>query len=359
MHLRPDAGPAGPPRLEPFLDELAEEERERTHIAGRAEEERREGLTVSDPAALGLDRRGRQVRPRGVARQQIADAGPVVRKQALSVRDARSDQGRIGGIARCHQVFAVSLIPAEGWDPIVVAVQDPGLAARRHRRQDRLPARQLVAAVADHAGHRVDRAGAHPAGQDRMGEAIDLDDHQAWLVRMASRSLDHQPLDQRAVIRAAAVDPEDRRQDRVDDRVDERADQRGPEAVHVDAGGPLGHHDERDHLEDEHEDADQDQRDRGRQREDNRPDGGVEQRDQDDRHHRVLRTIDGHPRQHPGGGQERDRRHDQGDHESLEQSGTSALPFPENPQLRRVEVCQSADHRGTPLSIVTNAVGTG
>ena len=31
-------------------------------------------------------------------------------------------------------------------------------------------------------GHRVDGAGAHPAGEDRMGEPVDLDDHEARLV---------------------------------------------------------------------------------------------------------------------------------------------------------------------------------
>ena len=186
-------------------------------------------------------------------------------------------------------MLAVALVPAEGRDPVVVAVQDPRLAARRHRRQDRLPLRQLVAAVADQAGHRVDRARAHPAGQDRMGEAVDLDDHQARLVGVARRPLDQELLDEQAVVRAAAVDPEDRGQDRVDDREDERADQRGHEAVDVDARGPLGDDEERHHLEDQDEDRDQDQRDRGRQREDHGSDDRVEQGDEDHREGRARR----------------------------------------------------------------------
>ena len=173
-------------------------------------------------AALGLDRRGRQVRPGRVAGHQVADARAVVREQALAVRDRDYDQRRVDRVARGHQVLAVALVPAEGRDAVVVAVEDAGLAARRHRRQDRLPARQLVAAVADPAGHRVDRAGAHPAGEDRVGEPVDLDDHEARLVGVARRALDQQALDQQPVVRAAAVDAEDRGQDRVDDRVDER-----------------------------------------------------------------------------------------------------------------------------------------
>ena len=246
-------------------------------------------------------------------------------------------------------MLAVAFVPAEGGDAVVVAVQDAGLAARRHRRQDRLPARQLVAAVADPVGHRVDRAGAHPAGQDRMGQPVDLDDDQARLVGMALRALDEQPLDEEAVVRAATVDAEDRRQDRVDDRVDERRDQGRPEAVDVDARRPLGDHDERDDLEDEHEDADEDERDPRGEGEDDRSDGGVEQRDEDDGECRVDRPVDGQPGHDPGGREERDGRDDEGDDEPLEQRDRAAAPLPEDADLRRVEVPQA--HRRSPPSV--------
>ena len=83
-------------------------------------------------------------------------------------------------------------------------------------------------------------------------------------------ALDEQALDEQPVERAAAVDPEDRGQDRVDDRVDERADERGQEPVDVDAGRPLGDHEERDDLEDEDEDAGQDERTGGDERQQDR-----------------------------------------------------------------------------------------
>ena len=158
VHLRPDARTSGAPGLRELLEELAEEQRERAQVAARAEEERHERLAVADAAALGLDRGRRQVRPRRVARHQVADAGAVVGEQALAVGDAGHDQLRVGRVAGGHQVLAIPLVPAERGDAVVVAVEDPGLAAGGHRRQDRLPARQLVAAVADQAGHRVDRA---------------------------------------------------------------------------------------------------------------------------------------------------------------------------------------------------------
>ena len=49
------------------------------------------------------------------------------------------------------------------------------------------------------------------AGQDRIGEPVDLDDHEAGLVGLRTAPLDEQRLDQQPVVRATAVDPEDRR----------------------------------------------------------------------------------------------------------------------------------------------------
>ena len=91
-----------------------------------------------------------------------------------------------------------------------------------------------------------------------MGQTVDLDDDQARLVGVALRPLDEQPLDEQAVVRAAAVDPEDRGEDRVDDRVDERPDEGGPEGIDMDARRPLGDDDERDDLQDEDEDRHED-----------------------------------------------------------------------------------------------------
>ena len=330
MHLRPDAGASRAAGLVLLLDDLAEEHGERTEIAGRAEEERHERLAVADPAALGLDGRGGQVRPRRVAGHQVADAGAVVRQQALAIRDARHDQRRVGRVARRHQVLAVAFVPAEGRDAVVVAVQDAGLAARRHRRQDRLPLRQLVAAVADHARHRVDRSGAHPAGQDRVGEPVDLDDHEARLVGMALRALDEQSLDEEPVIGAAAVDAEDRGQDRVDDGVHERGDQGGPEPVDVDARRPLDDDDERDDLEHEDQDPDQDERDRRGERQDDRPDGCVEQGEKDDGQRGARESVDGEARHQPGRHQERDDR----DRERQDEPAQSAPDHRATPRAR-------------------------
>ncbi len=316
-------------------------------VAGRAEEERRERLAVTDPAALGLDGGRGQVRSSRITCDQVADAGPVVRQQALAVGDARDDQGRVGGVARRHEVLAVALVPAEGRDAVVVAVEDARLTGRRHRGQERLPARQLVGPVPDPACHRVDRPGADPAGKDRMCQPVDLDDHQAGLVRVPLRSLHHQALDEHAVVGAAAVDTQDGGQDSVDDRVDERADQRDQEPGDMDAGCPLRDHQERNHLEDQDQDPRQHERDRRSQDQKHRADGRVEQGHQDHRERGVGRAFDRHPWvQDPDRPEERHRRHEQGDDQPLDKRDRTALPVPEHADLRRVELDETT--HGSP-----------
>ena len=179
-------GPPRPPRLDQLLEELAEEQRERAQVAGRAEEER-PGTPCCRrcPATSVLDRRGREVRPRRVAGHQVADAGAVVREQALAVRDAagRSRAASTGLLetircwrSRSYQRNAgiPSLLPCRmpAW---LADVIDGRIASQRDSLW--LPSRTQPR-------HRVDRAGPHPAGEDRVGEPVDLDDHEARLVRV-------------------------------------------------------------------------------------------------------------------------------------------------------------------------------
>ena len=139
MHLRHDARAPRPPRLVALLDELAQEQRERPEVPGRAEEEAHERLALAEAPRALRERRRREVGPRRVAGHEVADADAVVRQQALAVRHPAHDLGGVGRVARDHQPLAVPLVPAEGRDAVVVAVEDAGLAGRRHRRQDRLP----------------------------------------------------------------------------------------------------------------------------------------------------------------------------------------------------------------------------
>ena len=156
MHLWPDRRPAGSGGLEQLLHELAEEQGERAEVATRAQEEAHERLALADPLRLVLDGGGRQVGAGGITGDEVADARAVVREQALAVRDPADDLTGIDRVARDHEVLTVALVPPEGRDPVVVAMEDAGLAAVVID-GGRLPARQLVAAVADPVGHRVDR----------------------------------------------------------------------------------------------------------------------------------------------------------------------------------------------------------
>ena len=189
VHLRPDPGAARPARLDPLLDELAEEQRERAQVAGRAEEERRGTPCCRRcPATSALIAAVVRYDARRVAGHQVADAGAVVRQQALAVRDARgrsrpASAGLLETIrcwrSRSYQRKAgmPSLLPwrMPAW---LADVIDGRIASQRDSLW--LPSRIQL-------GHRVDRAGAHPAGEDRVGEPVDLDDHEAGLVGLARR----------------------------------------------------------------------------------------------------------------------------------------------------------------------------
>ena len=169
------------------------------------------------------------------------------------------------------------LVPAEGRDPVVVAVQDPRLAGRGGRRQERLPAVEVVAAGADPAGEVGDPAGPDLPGQDRLGEAVDLDDDQPGLVgRRHALAAGHHLLHEDGEVGIIAGDREDRRQERVYDRVDERGHQGRDDPAHLEVADEDRQHQERDDLEDEGGDRHGDDRDAGEQGQEHGPDEDVE-----------------------------------------------------------------------------------
>ena len=237
MHLRLDARPPGPPRLDPLLEELAEEQRERAQVAGRAEEEAQERLAVADALRLVLDGRRREVRPRRVAGHEVADARAVVREQALAVRQPADDlarrrrdcstpsgaagRARTSGTPGCRRCCRGGSRP--GWRTSSTAGSPPSATACACRSRT-----QRAIVLTEPARIRPARIGwARPSIW--MITRPGLSDC-APSPASTSRLLDEQPVEG-----VAAVDAEDRREDRVDDRVDERADERREEAVDVDA----------------------------------------------------------------------------------------------------------------------------
>ena len=61
-------------------------------------------------------------------------------------------------------------------------------------------------------GHGVDRARPDAGREDRVGEPVDLDDHEARRVGLLLRPLRQQARDEEAEVGSAAVDAEDRRE---------------------------------------------------------------------------------------------------------------------------------------------------
>ena len=197
-----------------------------------------------------------------------------------------------------------------------------------------------MASVANPARDRVDRSGSNAGGEDRVGEAIDLDDHQGGLVGLRRRSLGHEARDQQAEVRPVAIDPEDRRQQRVEGREHERPDQGGEEPVHLDALCQRGDHEKREDLQEEDEDPQQQQRTRSDECQEDRADDGVEEGHEDDRDDRISETPDRDPGEEPRRQHERDGRDEQGDHQALEQRPRATPPLPQDAGLGRVEVDQ-------------------
>ncbi len=267
MHLRDETASTSAEGLVALLCELSDEQRKHPQVLARTQEEAVERGAVTEPARSLGQRCGREVRPRGVAGDQVADADPVVREQTFAVRCARDDLGCVLGVARHHQLLAIALEPAERRDPIVVAVEDPELARRCHRGQERLPVRQPVGPISDPARHRVDRARSDATSQDGVGKPIDLHDHEALAVGRLDATLRAHHLDKGPEIRSAAVDPEQRDQRSVDDRVDDRREPGGYHAIDVYARRKLDDEEERHDLEDHDQDPHGDQRPRGDDRE--------------------------------------------------------------------------------------------
>ena len=221
-------------------------------------------------------------------------------------------------------------------------MQDPGLARRRHRREDGLPTRELVGAIADPTRHRVHRPGAYPRGKDGVGEPVDLDDHEAGSISLLCGPLRQEAGDEQTEIRAATIHTEEGRQRRVDRGIHERCDQCRREAIDLHAVGQRHDHQEREDLEHEDENRQEHERPWSDEGQKDRTDDRVEQRHQSDRDRRIDHSPDGHARDDRGGQQQSDRGYEQGDHEALQESPWAAPPFPQDAGLRAVELDECA-----------------
>ena len=177
------------------------------------------------PCDWSLSAAGRDVGARRVAGHEVADAHALVREQALAVRQPADDLRGVGGVARDHQLLRgrarTSGTPGcrrccrggsrPGWPRSSTAGSPPSARACAFRSRTQ-------------RAHRVDRSRPDAAGEDRVRQPVDLDDHEPRRIGLLLRLLGQQARDEEAEVGPAAVDAEDRRERGVDGRVDERAD---------------------------------------------------------------------------------------------------------------------------------------
>ena len=247
--------------------------------AARVDEVQREGVDVGRPARA--DRAHREEAAGGVAREEVADARAVRREQALPVREPALDLRCVGRPVRDHEAPAVLLVPAEGRDVVVAAVEDAGLARRRLRRRSAVPLHQPVAPAADPRGHPRRQPDADRVAQDRRAEPVDLDDQEAATPGDPRRLLRGQAAGELRVEGVVAVGGDDDRDERREDRDDEGRREGPGERGHLEAGNERCGETEHHRVDDEREEPDGHHVERQRQEDDHRPDEGVEEPEDD------------------------------------------------------------------------------
>ena len=178
ISARLDAANALALRLDDLLHDLSDRKDEPAQVGVRADEEPVEDVAAARLARRIVNRRRGQVAALGVAGEQVADRR-AADQQAASVGEAPHDLARVGRMVRDEEVPAVLLPPAERGDAVVRAMEDPGLAGRGLRRQERLPLVQHHPARSEPPRERGHPAALELADQDRIRQAVDLDEHDA------------------------------------------------------------------------------------------------------------------------------------------------------------------------------------
>ena len=276
-------GPGGRGDLEP---DLPADQHERSRDVEAVGEER---PVARVGAPLGLRAADREDRLVGLAGEEVAAARAPVDQQAGAGGVVALDLRAVARRRARHQAPRPLLHPAEGRDVVVRAEQDAGLAGAGLRREVGLPLHQPVAVVGDPAGQGRRAAVAHGVPQDREGQPVDLEEHDARDVRPRRRALAPRDAARDAqvvlvvVVRAqhhledeAHGGHDDRGQERVAERVD--PDVVGQQLVRQHQDGGVG-------QQQQHEPADEHQRQpqRGQERRQHRVDEGDDGRHQEGR----------------------------------------------------------------------------
>src|SRR5439155_12951208 len=124
-----------PARLPQLLARLAERQEHGAGERERTDEEVEPTLRRTQRPAGVAEMGHRDDALRGVAREQVANAYAAAGEQALAVRQAALDLGRVGRSVRDEQSTRSLLEPSESRDPVIRPEEDAGLARRRLRRE--------------------------------------------------------------------------------------------------------------------------------------------------------------------------------------------------------------------------------
>ena len=86
-----------------------------------------------------VERSSSEEASRCIAREQIADRGAAMSEQAVAVRDPPHDLAGIFRVVRHHEALGLLVPPTKAGYPVVVPVENAGLARRGLCRQERFP----------------------------------------------------------------------------------------------------------------------------------------------------------------------------------------------------------------------------
>ena len=242
-------------------------------------------------AAAVADRGHGDRAPRRVAREHVAAARAAACEQAVTVRAAPLDLGRVTRMVGDQCAPGLLLVPAERRHVPVAAEQQAGLAGARLAREVALPADQLVAARFEPPRDRRRVAVLERRAQHLLAEAVDLEqDHPRHIGAVPGARVARAPPDHPHVARVA-VEVEQRDERSGDERQHGRDQEVGPECRRA-ARRPQERerHDPGAHRERGQTEGDQRQRQR-------KPDhGGPDERvDQRDREHDQKRFVERDP----------------------------------------------------------------
>ncbi len=202
---------------------------------------------------------------------------PSAARRPFPVREPPLDLGGVGRPVRHHEAAAVLLIPAEGRNVVVAAVEDPRLARRRLRRRGAVPLHEPVAAAADPGGHPRRQPDPDRVAENRRGQAVDLDDEKAPAAGDPRRLPRREAAGQLGVERVVAIgrdhDRDEGRRDRDDEGGGEGTRERGDLEARHERGGQGQHH----RVDHEREQADGRHVQRQGEEDDHRPHEGVEE----------------------------------------------------------------------------------